>query len=99
MSEKKVTVVAVLKAKPGLESQVEQELAALILPTRAEEGCINYHLHVDSSDPSLFMFYENWSSISALEEHQQKPHLTAFLEKADKLLASPLEVNLFEMID
>jgi quinol monooxygenase YgiN len=98
MSEKKVTVVAIIKAKPGLESRVEQELTALVLPTRAEADCINYHLHRDGKDPSVFMFYENWVSRASLDEHLQKPHLKAFLEKADELLAAPLDVQLYEMI-
>ncbi len=52
---KEVTVLALLKAKPGLEEEVKRELLALQRPTRFEEGCISYDLHRSKEDPSCFM--------------------------------------------
>jgi len=66
---KKVTVLALFKAKPGLEEEVKRELMALQGPTRSEEGCINYDLHQSKEDPSRFMFYENWKSQEDLDKH------------------------------
>ena len=54
--EKNVTVLALLRAKPGLEEEVKRELMALQGPTLSEEGCINYDLHQSKEDPSRFMF-------------------------------------------
>jgi len=51
MAGRKVTVFALVQAKPGMEETVKQELLALIGPTRSEEECINYDLH--QSDVSL----------------------------------------------
>jgi quinol monooxygenase YgiN len=59
MAAKKVTVIARFKAKPGMEETVEKEVLALIAPTRAEAGCINYDLHRAADDKSVFMLYEN----------------------------------------
>ncbi len=95
---KKVTVLALFKAKPGLEEEVKRELMAFQGPTRAEEGCINYDLHQSKEDPSRFMFYENWTSKEALDEHLQTPHLDAFVAQADDLLAEQPEITLWEMI-
>jgi len=95
---KKVTVLALLKAKPGLEEEVKRELVALQGPTRSEEGCINYDLHQSKEDPSCFMFYENWKSQDDLDKHLQMPYLTAFREKAGDLLAEPTAITLHEMI-
>jgi quinol monooxygenase YgiN len=98
MSEKKVTVVARIKAKPGLEEKVKQELLSLVPQTRAEAGCINYDLHRHSEDPSVFMFYENWVTKRDLDEHLEMPYLRAFKAKAAELLAEPLDIGLWEMI-
>lgn len=98
MAEKKVTVVARITAKPGLEATVRQEVLNLVGPTRAEAGCINYDLHQSSEDPAKFMLYENWVSKTDLDEHLAMPHLEAFKAKADELLAEPLDITLWEMI-
>jgi len=98
MQRKKVTVLAMAKAKEGMEETVRQELLSLVNPTRSEPGCINYDLHQANDDKSLFIFYENWKSKEDLDKHLGMPHLKAFLEKAEGLLAKPLEVTLLEMI-
>lgn len=98
MKEKKVTVVARIKAKPGMEERVKQELLSLVNPTRSEAGCINYDLHQSTDDRSIFLFYENWTSKEDLDKHIEMPYLKAFLEKAEGILAEPAEITLWEMI-
>lgn len=98
MAEKKLTVVARIKAKAGMEAKVKEELLALVAPTRKEAGCINYDLHQALDDKSLFVFYENWLSKKDLDEHLQMPYLQAFLAKVDDLLAEPVDITLWEMI-
>ena len=98
MVHKTVTVLALLKAKEGMEETVRQELLSLVRPTRSEPGAISYNVHQAIDDKSLFMFYENWKSMEDLDRHRGMGHLKAFREKADNLLAKPIEVTLFEMI-
>ena len=45
MKAESLTVVAQIKAKPGKESQVRQELLSLVAPSRQDDGCLNYDLH------------------------------------------------------
>ena len=99
MKKKRVTVVARIKARPGMEETVRGELLALVAPTTREAGCINYDLHQAADDKGLFMFYENWCSREDLDDHLKKPHLVAFLGKADTILAEPVEISLWEMLD
>lgn len=93
-----LTVVAVLKAKPGQETALRQELLALIPPTRQEPGCLNYDLHQAVDQPGHFLFHENWTSKQDLDDHLARPHLTAFLAKAGELLAEPPQITLWEKI-
>lgn len=51
MAQEKVTVVATFKSKPGMEKTVKAAIEAVIAPTRAEPGCINYDLHRSADDP------------------------------------------------
>ena len=73
-----LTVIAKLKAKRGTEDQLFAACRALIAPTLAEEGCINYDMHRSIEDPGTFMFYENWTTRPLWERHMQSPHLTGF---------------------
>ena len=98
MTNGKVTVVARFKARPGMEETLRRELLALIDPTTAEDGCINYDLHQSADDKALFMFYENWLSREDLDDHLQMPYLQAFLARTDELLAEPAEISLWKMI-
>ena len=93
-----LTVVAKVRAKPGFEEAVLAELTALVAPTRAEEGCINYDLHRSQTEPAVFLFYENWTTREALDKHSKSPHLTAWGAKQAEMLVHGVEVNLFDMV-
>ncbi|NIO03514.1 MAG: antibiotic biosynthesis monooxygenase [Proteobacteria bacterium] len=98
MAETKVTVVARIKAKVGMEEKIRQELLSLVSPTRSEAGCMNYDLHQSIEEKSLFLFYENWASKDDLDRHREMPHLKSWREKSKDLLEEPIEVTLWEMI-
>ncbi len=98
MKNKRITVLALVKAKDGMEEAVKQELLSLVKPTRSEPGCISYDVHQAANEKSEFMFYENWKSMEDLEKHRETPHLKAYRQKVGSLLAKPIEVILFEMI-
>lgn len=72
-----IIVLAQLKAKAGEEEPVKEALTAMVAPTRKEEGCLCYNLHQSKSDPSEFMFYEQWASKAALDVHGKTPHMKA----------------------
>ena len=93
-----LTVVAEMKAKPGREEDLRNALLALVEPTRPEDGCVQYDLHIHTSDPARFLFYENWASEAHLARHAASAHLTAFVEAADGLLAEPMRVETYRRI-
>jgi quinol monooxygenase YgiN len=98
MKNKRITVLALVNVKEGMEETVKQELLSLVKPTRSEPGCINYDVHQAVDDKSQFMFYENWASMEDLKKHSGSPHLKAYRQKVASLLTKPIEVTLFEMI-
>jgi len=98
MRMKILTVVATIKAKPGKEVILRQELLALIPTTRKEPGCLNYDLHQAVDNPGQFMFHENWTSKKHLDEHLERPHLKAFFAKVPDLVAEPPQITLWERI-
>lgn len=71
-------IVAQITAVAGEEARLRRELEKLIAPTRLEEGCLQYDLHVDNENPGFFVFYENWTSDDALSAHSQSAHIARF---------------------
>jgi quinol monooxygenase YgiN len=82
----KITVVAKIVAKKDCIEAVKTELLKLIPPTRKESGCIEYNLHEDNSDPSIFLFYETWEDAVSIEKHINTDHYKAYAKALDGLL-------------
>lgn len=94
-----LTVIARIKAKPGMEKRMQQDLLGLLAPTRSETGCINFDLFIDINDPTIFMLYENWESQVALDAHFEQPYVKQVLQAYEVTLAEPIAVNFLNKID
>ncbi len=94
-----LTVVARIKAKPGMEEKVDEELVKLLAPTRREKGCLHYDMHRSLDDKSLFLFYESWASEEDLKKHLQSPHIRAWFQLSRELLAEPIEITRWKKAD
>jgi len=99
MVESKVVVVARIKAKPGHENAVKEELLSLVSPTRKERGCLNYDLHQSPEDKTVFLFHETWRSKADLDTHLTSPHIKTLGDKAPNLLDGPPVITLWKQID
>ena len=84
---KPLTIVAIFEATSGREDDLAAALEALIAPTRAEAGCLNYDLHRDLEQPGRFLFYENWATRAHWDAHMQSPHLVRHKETSGPLVA------------
>ena len=93
-----LTIIARFRAKPGQEARLLQELQRLPGPTRAEPGCITYDLHQSQSDPSLFVFYENWATQAALDAHFKTPHLETLLNLVPDLVEGQPEITKWTVV-
>ena len=58
------TVIACFYARPEKRQELEKILQEFVVQTRQEPGCIDYHLHQSDDDPNVFVFYENWRSLT-----------------------------------
>lgn len=93
-----VTVVAKITARDDAVEAVKAELLKLVAPTRREEGCLEYRLHQDNDDPSVFIFYENWQSPACLERHMSSPHFEAYVAAVGDLLADKTVHKMTEIV-
>lgn len=76
-----VMIVVGLKARAGKEGELRRDLAALVAPSRSEEGNIRYELFEDQDAPRRFVFVEEWSSAATrARHHEHGPHIQQFHE-------------------
>jgi quinol monooxygenase YgiN len=74
-----LSIVARIKVKPEFIDVVKTEMLKIVAKVVKENGCINYNLHQDNADPSVFFFYENWSGEEALQNHLKSEHMQAYI--------------------
>jgi quinol monooxygenase YgiN len=92
-------VVAVLVAQPGKEAQVRTALAALVEPTRAEEGCLAYDLYESGSAPGTFVTIESWREAADLQTHLATPHVQQALAASGELLTTAPAVHPLALVE
>ena len=92
MNSNLLTVVAETVALPGKEDEVRRHLLGFVEPTRKEEGCIQYDLHVSNDEPGRFIFYETWTSEEHLAKHSASAHIQAFRAIASTLTTGPTRI-------
>jgi len=83
-----VTLIVLLRARPGHEPFLEAELRALVAPTRREEGCLQYDLHRAEDGSGAFLLHEVWESREHHTAHTKTDHFLRWNARKDALLAS-----------
>lgn len=81
-----LTIVVDVRAKPDQVEPLKAELRRVVPLIRQENGCIDYYLHQDNSDPTRFLVYENWESHELWQVHMNRSHVQEHGEAtADKI--------------
>jgi len=76
--------LVVLYAKPGREDTLRANLAALVAPSRQENGNLRYEAYVDAHDARRFVFIERWANQeSQMQHHNFGEHIRHFHENGD----------------
>lgn len=89
------SVVARIRAKPGMTGSVQQEMERLVESTRdLDDGCIAYELFQDREDKDLFWFVENWKNEGLLERHLASGHMQTYLQATGDLVE---EVSIYRL--
>jgi len=83
---KNIVINAILRAKEGKEEALFQVMKSIVPLSRAEQGCIQYTLHVHDTDPRTFVFYEIWEHEEALEAHIQSEHYLKYRKQIEGIV-------------
>jgi len=88
-------LTATLKAKEGMEEELEKLLLAVVPQVAAEPEALEYTLHRALDDPGTFYFYERYASEQAFNQHLVQPYIQALFTAVEPLLAAPSGLRSF----
>ena len=71
---KRVTFIA----KEGSEAKMKELLSAMVVPSKAEEGCIFYEIFQYENNRRKFMAVETWENEAALDGHKASAHYAVY---------------------
>ena len=93
MSDQKVTVLAVFRAKPGGAKKLYAVLSAMADEARNDPGCLLFECKRSRDHADLFLFHEEWNSQDDVENHLKMPYLTKYREQRAPYLEGDPEVS------
>ena len=96
-----LTVVAKIRAAAGKGDALAALLAEQVTAVRAAEpGCLVYRPHRSTTDPDLFLFYEQYADAAAFDAHGRASHLAAYRERRERegLVDGPVEVEIYRSL-
>ena len=71
-----IHILAGFKVKNDKLSDFIKLCNELIKESRAEEGCVSYHLQQNTEKENHLVFVEEWKSNEAIEKHNASGHFT-----------------------
>jgi quinol monooxygenase YgiN len=98
MSDQPYGFILHAHTKPEKSEAFQALFSAYVEPSRAEPGCIEYHMLRDQQDPTLFIFYEIWASKAHLDVHSALPHMQRFAEQRMEYLTRDFDIRLIDML-
>ena len=98
MNENPIIMTVAFEARPGKEAELRKALTDVVGPTRKEDGCLYYNLHVAAGDPSKFLFHESWATDAHHQAHDQTEHIRGLRSRIAELSLPPVK-NWWEKID
>lgn len=97
-NEKNLIVLVKYKTQPGKETQALTTLNALIDLVEKEPNYVKIVVHVDPSDKTNVLLYEEWSDEGYYKgDHMQTPHLQKFIKDSPVFLAGPPEISFWRI--
>ena len=82
----------------GDEVSTMKALREVMTASRAEAGCLDFHIFRSMRDRRLFFIHSKWVDDAAFAEHGKLAHTLRFLERVDALLDQPRETARTERI-
>ena len=83
-------------------AKVDETIAAtntLVEATLAEPGNVTYGFWPSSSEPGVFLVFEEWADDDAINAHMGSEHMAAFMGAAGDLGISATDISRYDVSD
>jgi quinol monooxygenase YgiN len=91
-----IIIEGTVRLPPENIEKAREAMTAMVLASRAEDGCIDYAYAVDLLDPGLIRVSERWESRDALNAHFQTAHMATWRAHLPTLGITGRNLRLFE---
>jgi quinol monooxygenase YgiN len=71
-------ITGVFRVPPENLEALRPHMAAVIMASRAEAGCLDYAYSEDLLEPGLIRVFERWTDQASLDVHFAAPHMGAW---------------------
>jgi quinol monooxygenase YgiN len=78
--QKPFAMTVEIKVKAGKETEFEAAFVPFLAATRKEPGCVGIHLNRDADHPDIYLVYEQFKSVAALEEHVKQKYAATLVK-------------------
>ena len=96
---KNLIVLVKYKTQPMKETQTLSALKELIDQVKKEPNYVKIVIHVDPSDKSNVLLYEEWSNEEYYKgDHMQTAHLKKFINNSRDFLAGAPEITFWRIL-
>jgi quinol monooxygenase YgiN len=85
-----------VRARAGRSAQLGLLLSALIEPSRAAPGCLNFALQHSQGDPQLWLVSGFWVNQQAMTAYFSTPAMEVFAELVQDLVVDSLDFHTFK---
>ena len=89
-----IYVIATASVKQEKRDDFKRGAAACIAATRKEEGCLLYDLHESITDPTRFVFVEQWTTRDALGAHGRAEHIREWRKIVKECVSAPTKIEI-----
>lgn len=95
MLDHSVTQLALIRSRRGRSDELGAQLAMLLAPAQAADGCLHCAIRRDGEDADLWLVHALWTSREALMSHLRSPQAQVFAAIIDN--CSVREMELFTL--
>jgi quinol monooxygenase YgiN len=88
-----VFIFARFRSREGQAEAVAAVMREMLVPVRAEAGCIAIDVFQSTREPRLFYVHSRWVDEAAFDVHASLPHTVSFIKRVQPLIDHPLEVT------
>jgi quinol monooxygenase YgiN len=92
---KPFTIGVKLKVKDGMGSNLETAFGPAIKESRKEKGCLAYDLNKSVEDETVYIVYERWANLAALDAHLKSPNIEKLLNTVHEYLDGAPDLKVF----